>query len=92
VLGQDRADFADDVTDGAPTDLEQLGEGVLGAQLALVEHGREDSLVVGDLLLEHASAGAGQAFPAAASVAVSLVARVLDVLDTFGHRGELDAG
>jgi hypothetical protein len=25
-------------------------------------------------------------------VAVSLVARVLDVLDTFGHRGELDAG
>jgi len=53
VLGQDRADFADDVTDGAPADLEQLGEGVLGAQFALVEHGREDPLVVGDFLGEH---------------------------------------
>src|SRR3954454_19328641 len=92
ILGQDRADFADDVADGAPADLKQLGEGVLGAQFALVEHGREDPLVVGDLLGEHASAGTGQAFPAAAAVAVSLVARVLDVLDTFDHRGELDAG
>jgi Transposase, Mutator family len=91
VLGQDRADFADDVTDRAPADLKQVGEGVLGAQLALVEHGREDPLVVGDLLGEHASAGAGQAFPAAASVAVSLVASVLDVSDASGHRGELGA-
>src|SRR3954447_17178106 len=92
VLGQDRADFADDVADGAPADLKQLGEGVLGAQFALVEHGREDPLVVGDLLGEHPSAGTGQAFPAAAAVAVSLVAGVLDVFDAFGHRGELDAG
>src|SRR4051794_7684249 len=92
VLGQDRADFADDVADGSPADLEQLGEGVLGAQLALVEHGREDPFVVGDLLLEHPSAGAGQAFPAAASVAVSLVAGGLNVPDAFGHRGELGAG
>jgi len=59
VLGQDRADFADDVADGAPADLEQLGEGVLGAQLALVEHCGEDPFVVGDFLGEHASAGAG---------------------------------
>src|SRR3954470_17346341 len=33
VVGQDRADLADDVTDGAPADLEQFGEGVLGAEL-----------------------------------------------------------
>ena len=79
VLGQDRADFADDVADGAPADLKQFGEGVLGAQFALVEHCRQDPFVVGDLLGEHASAGAGQAFPAAASVAVSLVAGGLDV-------------
>jgi hypothetical protein len=59
VLGQDRADFANDVADGAPADFEQFGEGVLGAELALVEHGGEDALSVGDLLLEHASAGAG---------------------------------
>ena len=92
VLGQDRADFADDVADGAPADLKQFGEGVLGAQFALVEHGGEDPFVVGDLLGEHASAGAGQAFPAAASVAVSLVAGGLDVPDACGHRGQLGAG
>src|SRR4051794_13863611 len=92
VLGQDRADFTDEVADGAPADLEQFGEGVLGAQLALVEYGREHSLVVGDLLLEHTSAGAGQAFPATVAVAVALVARVLDVPDACGHRGQLDAG
>src|SRR5918995_2925307 len=89
VLGQDRADFADDVADGAPADLKQFGEGVLGAQFALVEHGGEDPFVVGDLLGEHASAGTGQAFPTAAAVAVSLVAGGLDVLDTFGPRGPL---
>ena len=59
VLGQDRADFTHDVTDGAPADLEQLGEGVLGAEFALVEHRCEDAFGVGDLLGEHAAAGAG---------------------------------
>src|SRR4051795_1713252 len=59
ILGQDRADFADDGAEGAPVDLKQLGEGVLGAQFSLVEHGREDPLVVGDLLGEPPSAGAG---------------------------------
>jgi hypothetical protein len=92
VLGQDRADFADDVADGASADLEQFGEGVLGAQLALVEHGRQDAFIVGDLLGEHASAGSGQAFPAASSMPVALGARILDVPDLFGHRGELGAG
>ena len=91
-LAQEGADFADDVADGASADLEQLGEGVLGAELALVEHGREDAFVVSDFLLEHASAGAGQAFSSAAAVAVSLVAGVLDVVDAFGHRGEVGAG
>jgi hypothetical protein len=39
--------------------------------------------------LEHASAGAGQAFSSAAPVAVSLVAGLLDVFDPFDHRGEV---
>src|SRR4051812_10734906 len=50
VLGQDRADFADDVADGAPADLKQFGEGLLGAEFALVEHCHQDPFVVGDLL------------------------------------------
>jgi hypothetical protein len=37
VLGEDRADFADDVSDGAAADLEQLGQDISGVQLALVE-------------------------------------------------------
>ena len=88
---EDRADFAHDVADGAPADLEQFGEGVLSAEFALVEHRGEDTFGVGDLLGEHAAAGAGEAFSAAAAVAVSLVAGVLDVLDACGHRGELGA-
>lgn len=92
LLSQDRADFTHDVADGASADLEQFGQGVLGAQLALVEHGREDTFAVGDLLAEHASARPGQAFPAAAPVAVPLVACVLHLPDAFGHRGELGAG
>src|SRR6266516_4442895 len=31
VLGQDRADLADDVADGAAADVEQVGQGVLAA-------------------------------------------------------------
>ena len=59
VLGQDRADLAHDVTDGASADLKQFSKGVLGAEFALVEHRCEDALGVGDLLGEHASAGTG---------------------------------
>jgi putative transposase len=35
-VGQDGPDFADDVADGASADVEEVGEGVLGAQFALV--------------------------------------------------------
>ena len=38
---------------------------------ALVEHGRQDPLRIGDLLEEDAAAGSGQAFRAAAAVAAS---------------------
>src|SRR5664280_1883284 len=71
VLGQQRRDFAYDVAGGASADLEQIGEGVLGAAAALVEDGAQHAFGVGDLLSEHAAAGSGQAFPAAAAVAVS---------------------
>jgi hypothetical protein len=72
VLGEDGPEFADDVADGASADVEQLGEGVVGAQVALVEHGGEDLFGVGDLLGEDAAAGAGQGFSSAASVTVPL--------------------
>jgi hypothetical protein len=91
VLGEDWADFADDVSDGAAADLEQVGEDVLGAQLALVEHGDQDTFSVGDLLGEHATAGAREAFPSAAAVTVSFVAGVLDAADSVGQRGQLGA-
>jgi len=92
VVFQDGTDFADDVTDGASTDLEQLGQGVLGAQFALIQHGDQDPFVVGDLLCEDASTGTGKAFPAASPVTVPLVACFLDVPDPFGHRGQVGAG
>jgi hypothetical protein len=91
VLGEERADFADDVCDGAAADGEQFGEDILGAQLALVEHGGQDAFGVGDFLGEHAAAGAREAFPAAAAVTVSFVAGVLDAADLFGHRGQFGA-
>ena len=89
VLGEDRAGFAYGVADGAAADLEQFSEDVLGAHPAPIEHRREDSLGIGDLLAEDAAAGAGQAFPAAAAVAVAFGARRQDVHDAFGHRGEV---
>src|SRR5664280_909548 len=45
VLGQQRRDFAYDVADGASADLEQIGEGVLGAEAALVEDGAQHAPV-----------------------------------------------
>jgi len=80
-LGEDRADFADDVSDGASADVEQLGERVVGAQAALVKHGGQYPLGVGDLLGEDPSAGAGQPFSAATSVSVAL-----------GQGGEIGSG
>src|SRR3954447_7202677 len=90
-VGEERADFADDVADGASADVEEVGEGVLGAQLSLVEHGGEDSFVVGDLLGEHPAAGAGHAFASASPVAVSLAACFQDGPDPSGQRIEFGA-
>jgi putative transposase len=59
VLSEDRAEFADDVADGAAADVEKVGEGVLAGEFALVEHGSEYPFGVGDLLPEDAAAGAG---------------------------------
>src|SRR3954447_15270337 len=39
LLSQERTDFAEGLSDGAAADLEQLAEGVVSAQAALVEHG-----------------------------------------------------
>ncbi|SDY53201.1 hypothetical protein SAMN05661080_03776, partial [Modestobacter sp. DSM 44400] len=46
MLGEDRADFADDVSDGASADVEEFGEGCVGAEAALVEHGGQHPLGV----------------------------------------------
>jgi Transposase, Mutator family len=92
VLGQDRADFSDDVTDGASADVEQFGEGVLGAQLALVQDSGQDAFVVGDLLGENAPACAGKAFSAAPSVAVPLVACLEHGADPFAQCDQVGAG
>jgi hypothetical protein len=92
VLGQDRADFAEDISDGAAADLEQLGERVVGAEATLVEHGGEHAFGIGDLLGEYPAAGAGQPFSAAATVAVPLVAGGQDGQDPLDQRGQLGAG
>ena len=61
--------MAHDVADGAPGDVaEGIGESVESAEFALVEHGEQDAFFVGDLLGEHAAAGAGLAGAAAALV------------------------
>jgi putative transposase len=59
LLSQERADFAQCLSDGAAADLEQIGEGVMGAQAALVEHRGQYPFGVGDLLHEDAAAAAG---------------------------------
>ncbi|SNS00097.1 Transposase, Mutator family [Blastococcus mobilis] len=64
VLVQQRTDFAQRTSDGAAADFEQLGDGVVGAQAASVEHGGQHPFRVGDLLGEDAAAGAGQPFAA----------------------------
>jgi hypothetical protein len=68
-LVQHGANVDEDVADGAGADVEQVGQGLSGAGLALVEDGGEDPLGVGEFLPEHPAAGAGQAVPAAAAVA-----------------------
>src|SRR3954451_2122355 len=91
VLVQERGDFAQHASDGAAADFEQLGEGVVDAQAAPVEHGGQHPLGVGDLLGEDAAAGAGQPFAAAGSMSVPLGAGGQHGHDPVGQRGEVGA-
>src|SRR3954451_20055575 len=89
VLVQERGDFAQHASDGAATDFEQLGDGVVGAQAAPLEHGGQHSFGVGDLLHEDAAAGAGQPFAAAQSMPMALGAGGEHGHDPVGQRGEV---
>ena len=71
VLLKERSNLEEGIADGSRAHLEQLREHVSGADAALVENGREDPFCVGDLLPEDASAGSGQACPAAPLMAAS---------------------
>ena len=71
VLLEERTNLEQGVADGSRAHLEQLGEHASGADAALVENGRQDSFRVGDLLAEDATAGSGQACPAAPLMAAS---------------------
>jgi hypothetical protein len=69
VVIEDGQYVVDRVPEGAFADAEQFGEGVEGADPALVEDGGEDPVAVGDLLAEDSAAGAGA--PAATALAVA---------------------
>jgi hypothetical protein len=71
VLFQQRADLRQGVADRPAADVEQLGEGLHGAHLPQVQDGGQDPFGVGDLLPEHAPAGAGQPRGASPLVAAS---------------------
>jgi Transposase, Mutator family len=92
VLLKNHRDFAGCGAQGAPADLEQLGECLVAAEASLVEHGGQHAFGVGELLGEDAAAGAGQSLSAAAAVAVPLVAGGQDGKDALGHRGQFGAG
>src|SRR5205823_1132680 len=69
VVIEDGQDVVDRVPEGAFADVEQFGEGVEGADSALVEDGGENPVAVGDLLAEDSAAGA--VAPAGAALAVA---------------------
>jgi hypothetical protein len=71
VCFQQRADLRQGVADRSAADVEQLGEGLHGAYLPQVQDGGQDPFGVGDLLPEHAPAGAGQPRSASPLVAAS---------------------
>jgi hypothetical protein len=71
VLLEERTNLEQGVADGSRAHLEQFGEYASGAGAALVENGRQDLFRVGDLLAEDATAGSGQACPAAPLMAAS---------------------
>ena len=69
VVIEDGQYVVDRVPEGAFADVEQFGEGVEGADSALVEDGGENPVAVGDLLAEDSATGAGA--PVAAALAVA---------------------
>ena len=71
VVIEDGQDVVDRVPEGAFADAGQVGEGVEGADSALVEDGGENPVAVGDLLAEDSAAGAGA--PAATALAVAVL-------------------
>jgi hypothetical protein len=58
-LFEEWADPAAGDPDGGRGDVEQLGQYLAGAHLALVEHRYQDTFRVGDLFKEHTPAGSG---------------------------------
>nr|SBP01081.1 Mobile element protein [Nonomuraea gerenzanensis] len=69
VGAEDGQDVVDRVPQGAAADVEQFGEGVEGADAALVEDRGEDPIAVSDLLPEHSASGTGAAVASALAVA-----------------------
>lgn len=66
VLVEERAGFADDVSDGGPADVAQeVGQDVQRAQFSLVENGEQDAFTVADFLREDAAPSTGLAWAAA---------------------------
>src|SRR4051812_3901033 len=90
-LLENHGDLAGRGAQGAPADLEQLGERLVAAKAPLVEHGGQHAFGVGELLGEDATAGSGQPFSAAAAVTVALVAGGQDGQDALGQRGQVGA-
>ena len=51
MLGQERLDLANSPGEGAGVDFEELGEHLVGAEFAQVEHGGQDSVSSGQFVL-----------------------------------------
>jgi hypothetical protein len=87
-----RTDVDKDVADGARADLEQVGQDLPGAGLSLVEDRGENSLRVGESLLENTAAGAGQRMSATAVVAAMSDLGVVWQPELFQQGGQLWTG
>ena len=91
VVFQERAGLDEGVADGAGADLEQFAKSLACADFPLVEDGGEDSLGVGDLLLEDAASGSGESFAAASLVAEAFEVGGLEWGESSDHLVELFA-
>jgi hypothetical protein len=91
VVFQEWAGLDEGVADGAGADFEQIGQHLPCADFALVEDGGEDSLGVGDLLLEDAAAGSGEPFTTASLIAEAFEAGGLERGESLDHLVEFFA-